>query len=499
MQLSKSEYMMFLKHPAWVWLKKHRKEILPEPPPALQARFDDGHYFEQFAEQLFDGIVSLGFSNYREYQSLPKRTKTALDQGAPVIIQGRFEADQLTCIVDILQRVADTTFDLFEIKSSTSVKEEHIYDLAFQRTVLERAGLTLRNIHVLFVDKTYVRNGAIDPKALVAREDVTNQVNDLMEATGRFIDRALEAVTAPEMPDPSPRHARLGAFQEWLDIYQALEGMFADDSIYHLPQANAKIVSTLEDAGIDRMQDIANLSVLSLTQSRFIEVLRGGKRHVDQPALTSFLADLIYPLAFLDYETSQSLIPPFDGLRPYQQLPFQYSLHVQHEPGGPIAHLGYLHRDNTNPIPALVKKLRSDIGERGSVLVWYQGFEKARNSEMATMHSEHAAFLNALNDRVVDLMHPFKQGWVADKQFGGSNSIKKVLPVLVPELSYGEIAVQEGETASRLWKEIVIDGKHAETAAKIFNDLDQYCTLDTWAMVRIFQVLQEMVAAGGDR
>jgi hypothetical protein len=495
MQLSKSEYMMFLKHPAWVWLKKHRKKLLPKPSPALQARFDEGHYFEQFAEALFNNINRLHFDNYREYLSLPLRTRAALDQGASAITQGRFEAGDLTCIVDILERVSDSTFDLFEIKSSTSVKDDHIYDLAFQRSVLERAGLTLKNIHVLFVDKTYVRNGAIDAKALVAREDVTGRVSNKMEATGRLIDRALEAATALEMPDPSPRHARLGAFQEWLDILATLKGDIPDDSIYRLPQANAKVVATLEDAGVRRMHDITDLSVLSPTQQRFIALLRHDQRHVDKGALRKFLGDLSYPLAFLDYKTSQSLIPPFDGLRPYQQLPFQYSLHIQNEPGGPVSHTGYLHRDNSNPVPALVKQLRRDVGRQGSVLVWYQGFETSRNTEMARLVPEHTEFLNALNDRVVDLMHPFRQGWVVDKTFGGSNSIKKVLPVLVSELSYGDLAVKEGETASRLWKEVVIDGKHADNAPKNFNDLDQYCALDTWAMVRILEVLQQLADA----
>ncbi|HUS95981.1 MAG TPA: hypothetical protein VMX97_04495, partial [Hyphomicrobiaceae bacterium] len=129
-----------------MWLKKHRKEVLPAPSPALQARFDEGHYFEQFAEALFADIVPLGFDNYRAYLSLPARTQDALDQGATVITQGRFEAGDLTCIVDVLERVAGNTFDLFEIKSSTSVKPEHIYDLAFQRTVLEDAGLDIRTI-----------------------------------------------------------------------------------------------------------------------------------------------------------------------------------------------------------------------------------------------------------------------------------------------------------------------------------------------------------------
>jgi Domain of unknown function(DUF2779) len=436
--------------------------------------------------------VSLGFSNYREYLSLPDRTQAALDQGAQVITQGRLEAGSITCIVDVLKRVADNTFDLFEIKSSTSVKPEHIYDLAFQRTVLEDAGLNIRNVYVLYVDRTYVRNGAIVPRALVARDDVTAKVGDLMAQTRRHIDRALETAQSSDMPDASPRHARLGAYQEWFEIFELLNGPCQPDSIYALPQANAKLIGQLEDADIGTFSEIADPSILNGAQQRFLRAWRDGTRHIDHLQIAEFLDGLTYPVYFLDYETTQSVIPPFDGTRPYQQIPFQYSLHVQHEPAGPIEHREFLHRDTSNPVPSLLEHLRHDIGNVGSVVVWYQAFEKARNAEMAIMASEHAVFLEQLNDRIVDLIDPFKQGWVIDKNFGGSNSIKKVLPVLVPEMSYSDLDVQEGETASRLWKETALDGKHTDNSDKIYQDLLKYCELDTWAMVRIFQVLHDM-------
>ncbi len=484
---------MFLKHPAWVWLKKHRKEILPAPSAALQARFDEGYLFEGFAEQLFGNITELGFSNFKEYLSLPARTKAALDAGAAVVTQGRIEASPITCIVDMLQRVGDNTFDLFEIKSSTGVKPEHIYDLAFQRTVLEDAGLSVRNVHVLYVNRNYLRSGAIDASALVAREEVTAKVDELMVQTRRHIDRALKTIESFEMPDPSPRYARLGSYQEWLEIYELLEGLTEPDSIYALPQASAKIIGQLEDAGIRTLAEISDPSILNATQQRFLIAWREGERRIDSGLITGFLDGLTYPLYFLDYETTQSVIPPFDGTRPYQQVPFQYSLHVQRGPGAAFEHFEFLHRETTPPVPALLDCLRADIGDTGSVLVWHQAFEKTRNTEMAAMVPADAAFLEQLNNRIVDLMEPFKQGWVIDREFGGSNSIKKVLPVLVPDLSYGALDVQEGETASRLWKQTFLEGKNAHSAEKVYQDLLEYCELDTWAMVRIFQVLKEMV------
>ena len=173
MQLSKSEYIMFLKHPAWLWLKKHDKSKLPEPDANLQAIFDSGKEFEQYAEKRFPGGVQVGFESFKDYMSMPKRTKQVLDSGAKVIFQGRFEGSSITCICDVLERTEAGEFDLYEIKSSTKSKPEHYYDLAFQTVVLESAGLKVRNIAVVHVNNQYIRNGEIDPIELSAVIDVT--------------------------------------------------------------------------------------------------------------------------------------------------------------------------------------------------------------------------------------------------------------------------------------------------------------------------------------
>ena len=189
---------------------------------------------------------------------------------------------------------------------------------------------------------------------------------------------------------------------------------------------------------------------------RYLRARADGARTIDHDALGRFLGEIKYPVYYFDYETSQGLIPPWDGTRPYQQVPFQYSLHIQREPGGDIEHREFLHRDKSNPMPALLERLREDIGEVGSVLVWYEPFEKTRNNEMAATFPEYATFLNGLNARVIDLMKPFSDEMINDAAFKGSASIKAVLPALLPELSYDDLDIQEGASASRLWKEVTL-------------------------------------------
>jgi len=492
MVISKSEYIMFLKHPAWLWLKKHRKEKLPAPNKNLQALFDQGSLFEEYGEKLFPDGVRLGFDNYKAYLNLPQRTKELLAQGIKTIFQGRFEANNITCIVDVLDNVEGNTFDLYEIKSSTSVKIDHEHDLAFQVIVLESAGLKIRNSAVIHVNNQYVRDGDIDTKALSTVTDITDEVRRKIPLTKENIKKAHSIIALKEIPDVSPRYVSLGAFNEWMEIYKLIQGEVDKYSIYNLFVPGTKRIGELEDLGVTLISDIPDDFNLTAKQHRQTEATKTGMRRIEKKNISSFLKELKYPLYFFDYETLTGVIPAFDGIRPYQQVPFQYSLHILRSPEAEVEHKEYLHITNTHPGESLIKQFQKDIGSDGSIIVWYEGFEKSRNEELGNMFPEYKDFLRAVNDRIVDLMVPFSNGWFVDKDFFGSVSIKKVLPVIVPSLSYDKLDIQEGGTAQRLWMETVLNGKNSDIKDKIMNDLIQYCKLDTLAMVEIFKYLQSL-------
>lgn len=446
-QISKSDYMLFLRQPAWLWLKKNDPSKLPPVDAATQAMFDAGHAFEPYVESLFPEGVTLGFSDFDEYRSLPLRTQQALESGAQVVFQPRFEWNGFTCISDIVSVVEGKTVDLYEIKSSTRVKPDHLYDLAFQKTVIEGNGFTVRNIFVIHVNNQYVRMGDVDPKELTTFADVTNEVNEIAIKTPEYMEAVKNAAMQAEMPDPNPELAKLGSKAEWLKIY---ENIFPPEP---------KVWP----------EDIAPI--------------------INHDEIKQFLDKLQYPLYFLDYETMSSLIPYFDGHRPYQQVPMQYSLHILRSPEAELEHCEFLHSENSDPSRSLTEQLIQDIGTEGSVIVWFEGFEKSRNSELGDMLPEYKEAMEAINDRVVDLIIPFKQKWYDDPRFEGSASIKKVLPVLCPELSYKTLNIQEGGSAQRLWMEAVLDGARASEKDKILADLLKYCELDTLAMVELYRKL----------
>lgn len=488
MQISKSDYMLYLRHPAWLWLKKNDKAKLPPIDDDTQAMFDAGFVFESYAEQLFPDAQKLGFDSFNDYETLTARTKEAIDSGAKTIVQARFEAGEITCISDVLVRGDDGSFDLYEIKASTQAKVDHEYDLAFQIEVIEGAGYKIDRVFVIHVNNEFVKNGEIKADELVKTTEVTDRVKKLKEFTRDNIVKALKVAKSKECPDISPSQAKLGAFGDWLGIYKTMAEI-DEYSIYHLCSPGADKIGQLEALGIKRLCDIPDDFNLNEKQRSQVAATKNDEIFTNPQRIKEFLSHLNFPLYFLDYETLSSVVPYFDGLGPYKQLPFQYSLHVLDSPDAELMHFEYLHSDNTNPIKPLTETLKPQIGESGTVLVWYEGFEKSCNELMGTIMPEYKEFYKSVNDRVVDLMIPFSTGSYVHKDFFGSASIKKVLPVLIPELSYKDLDINQGAAAQRLWMEAVLDGKRPAEKQKILADLLKYCELDTLAMVKIYQFL----------
>src|SRR3989344_7981951 len=234
MVISKSEFMMFLKHPAWLWLKKFDKEKLPIPDEGMQALFDEGTLFEGYAEKLFLDAIKLGYKNDNEfsgtkYYALPQETAKEIKNGTKVILQGRLEIDGITSVFDVLERVGDNEFDLYEIKSSTAVKKEHVPDLAFQTIVLEKSGFSVRDMYVLHVNNKYIRAGEIKPEEISEKSEVTSEVRQAMPEVEENILKAFEVLKNKECPDLSPRYVNGGSavLSERLTIIQGIKGEFS--------------------------------------------------------------------------------------------------------------------------------------------------------------------------------------------------------------------------------------------------------------------------------
>ena len=493
--LTKSDFTRFLQCPKYLWLNKFRQDLLPEEPDAqLQRRFDEGYEVEKVAYRLFPGGVS---AHEEGFDAAIQRTKALIAQGAKVIFQPTFSdyKSGLFCRADILKRTKDGEWELYEVKGTTEVKDQHIPDVAFQKACLEEAGLRVGRVFLILVNNQYVRKGAIEPKKLLKSVDVTAEAAEFAKGMAGEIQEALRILRMRK--EPAVRILRqCGNPYDCPFIDYCWKGI-PTPSIYDA-NLSEKSLNALLDEGIIKLGDVPE-AMIPKGKRKFYQSVVAGRPQIERKAIAEWIGKLEVPIWFLDYETYSSALPAYEGYRPYQQIPFQYSLHVLEAPGGKLRHFEHLATTNADPVPALAKDLMGQIGPKGTVLAWNMAFEKGRNTEIAARLPKFAKFFKAVNARMLDLMVPIRSGLYVHPDFVGSASIKAVLPVMAPELSYEGLVTEDGAACDDWPKLVGLLGAPltpSERATMKKRMLD-YCGMDTFAMVRILEELGKIAKKAG--
>jgi hypothetical protein len=469
--ITKTDFLTYLDSPRHLWAIKHNKLDKKDIDIYLQHLLEQGYQVEELA---IDYIKKYILPQYSTSQDDLHIQQTQVD--------GIYEAR-----VDILIKNEHTDkWDMYEIKSSSKVDNKHRYDATFQYLVFDK-WYDIENIYILHLDKDYERQGEISLPDLFLCENINQDVENLKDevlglrldafkvSESNDVDSTLACIRPKQCPCPSLCHPNL-----------------PDYSIYDINRItqNKSKVRDLEALGIIDIYDIPEDFELSDIQRKQVNVAQSKEAYIDREEIEEMFEDLKYPLYFLDYETFNPAIPIFDGYRPFDHITFQYSLHVL-DKNNNLTHYEYLHTDKSDPIPHLLSSLKDHIkDDDGSIVVWNKSFEGSRNKRMGEIYPEFEDFCEDMNDQLFDLMDVFKDQKYDDPKFKGSYSIKSVLPVLVPELSYKELNVQNGAMAMASWYDFVFkDGKNMD----IKNDLLRYCELDTLAMVRVFEELKKVV------
>lgn len=480
--LSKSDYLRYLQCKKCLWLYKHRKDLKPEPSASQEAIFEQGYEVENYARKLFPNGVEIE----DVFSDGDKKTQELIKQGIEVIYQASVMAEGLWVMADIFVKNGDK-WDIYEVKSSSEVKKEHIADLCFQKIAFEKGGLPIGDTYLIHINNKYVRNSEINSHELLAIENVTERVENLRSSVETDIPNAMELAEEPSEPT-------VRILQQCKKPYECpfIEYCFReipDYSVYNISRIKENKLNDLLDMNIMEVHDVPDGFPLSTAQEN--QVLAAKKREpiIEPEQIKNILDSLPYPLYFLDYETIAPAIPIYAGTSPYQQVCFQYSLHVLRDRDSELEHYEYLGDGSGYPVPELLKNMNHDIEAGGTVIVWNKSFEMSRNKEMAIMHPEYADFLYSVNERVFDLMEIFSKQNYVHPEFKGRCSIKKVLPVLVPELSYKDLEIQEGGSASLKWLNIARGQIAGEEKDQVLKNLLKYCELDTLAMVRIWEEL----------
>jgi hypothetical protein len=489
--LSKSTFLMGRQCSKLLWFRYNAKDQIPAPDEAQQAVFDQGTEVGELAQQLFPGgtVVAPGIITPDEVIAATQKaiqTRRPLYEAAFVFYGGYARTD-------ILVPVAGGAWDLVEVKSTTSLKEEvHLPDIAFQAFVLTGAGIKLRKCFLAHINNEFVRHGPIDPQKVFTLEDVTKPVSALSRDIEEQIDAMQHVIGAKSHPE-----IQIGPHCDnpyTCALHDHCWSFLPEASVFTLYRGGAKSFTLLQQ-GIQKLADIP--ADVTLTDNQAIQraALLAGKPHIDRDALAAFLGQLEYPVSYLDFETIGTAIPLFDGVKPYQQVPFQYSLHIVRQPGAKsrFDHRQFLAEGTADPRPEFMRQLRADLPETGSVVAYNAGFETGRLKECCELLPEYKPWLRKVTPRIVDLLLPFRGFRYHHPNQNGSNSMKAVLPALTGQ-GYEKLAIQEGGAASREFLRVTYGQVTSAERRRVRRDLEEYCGLDTLGMVQIVDKIKHLIA-----
>ncbi|MBX7489766.1 DUF2779 domain-containing protein [Qipengyuania sp. GH25] len=461
--LTKSEFLSFRECGKSAWLRRNRPGAVDWPPPSE-----------------FDRLLMR--EDYR-VEAIARRM--LVDGPGGELFDFQVEFIEGTCLAraDAVKRFPDGSIEIFEVKSSTS-PAEHIVDACFQRIIAERAGFSVRAVHIIHVNPDYRRKGDVDASALLIIESVDDAIAAIREEIENSLDTALEYLGLDTIDESGCECIRKSRAQ-WCAAFTHFNRNLPDPSVHVLPRMTGNRLFRLMDEGRLSIHDLDDTDVTP-SQLPVLAALKTGQPQIDRERLKMFVSGLAYPLYMYDYETAAGAVPMADGHGPHEQIPVQWSCHVVDEQGE-YDHSEFLAKRHGQE-GELVASLRNAIGDTGNLMVWNASFEKACNRRLARLLPQYAEYLEDLNDRTVDLMDVFKAHYV-HPDFCGSVSIKRVLPVLCPELAYSETEVHDGTGAILAFTEMA-ESTDPVRSAELRRQLLAYCKLDTFAMVSIFQRIQ---------
>lgn len=481
--ISKSSFIRGVKCPKALYLHFFQPEERDETSESQQNIFNIGHNVGYLAQQLFPGGIDASRGEPGEVQAALQYTRELIEQGQQVIYEAAFSDGETLCYLDILVKKGDLWY-AYEVKASTHLKDYHIMDASFQYYVITRSGLPLAGIYLVHLNNQYIRRGELDVNQLFTFEDLGIIVPEKQAEVSQKLIQLQEMIEdglMPEIAIGAQCHSPFAC--DFMGVCHQEKEYYVLSDVQGI---NGDKALSLHNKGITVFADIPGDFPFSEKEWQLAEAEMEKTEIRDEVALDNFKARLEYPLYFMDFETIMPAVPYYDENRPYQQIPFQYSLHVQEFQGGPIGHHEYLGTPPDDPRPGFISSLLEQLGNKGSIVVFNQTFEECRLKEIARDLPAFADLIDEVRDRLVDLMVPFRKRQLYHPAMKGSYSIKKVLPAFVPELSYYDLEISEGETACLTYNSLYEDSDPVSISTKRDNLL-QYCKMDTMAMVKLIE------------
>lgn len=503
LNLSKSRYVQYCQCPKLLWLAQNKPDEGMDDPKAT-SRLENGRLVGNLAKKYFgeykEATILYPNTDNLNLTAMIRRTKDLMDAGTPVIVEAAFSHNDCYCAVDLLRKEGNG-WCIYEVKSTTAdadngeldekrVLAEHVIDIAYQRWVLEQCGVNVVGTHLLSLNRQYVLDGELDIQQLFVDQDFAEEIAEPYTQVPQLVEEAKIMLHGdePVIEAPSENCSKACAFWKYCTR--------------HLPQPNVFSIMGMQyrsamksyREGFVSFQELLNKPKLNENYKKVVEAELNDVDFIDCAAIRRFLDTISYPLYHLDFETMQLPIPEYQGTRPYQQIPFQYSLHIQKEPCGPVEHKEFLAISGENPLRPIAEALVRDIPKEACGMAYNKAFEQTRLKELANMFPDLAEHLLSICNGIVDLDIPFRQKSYYTKAMQGSYSIKYVLPALFPndpDLDYHRLEdVHNGGEAMTIFPKIQFMAPDEQK--RVRTNLLKYCGLDTYAMVKVLGKLYEV-------
>lgn len=497
--ISKTTFLDYLFCAKNVWLKLHKPELLEKFALSEFEKhlLEQGNEVDAYARNLFLGgmeVVAKGDEAVLE-------TSRFMSMKAPAIFQATFVQDGFLAKNDVLayDKKSDQ-WNLYEVKGTNSLKEnvserDHIDDLTFQASILKRAGVKVGKYFLVHLNKEYIKMGELDVEELFLKDDVTDKVLSKLEEIEEKMEVAKNYLMSGNEPKGNCECLYKGRSNHCTTFHYS-NPQVPDYSVHDLARigSSKRKLQNFIEKEIFHLEDVPEDTELSDIQWNQIRAHKHQKTTINYEKISEVLKSLKYPLYFFDYETFAPAIPVFNGFKPYQRIPFQFSLHVLREFGGELEHFEYLHEELSDPSEEVAELLEKYIEPQGTVIVWNKSFEAGVNRELGEREPKYKKTMERINGQLYDLMDIFKEQHYVHPKFRGSTSIKKVLPALISEveLSYKKLGIKEGGQASNAWWQMISPGLNKSEKAQISKDLRIYCGVDTKAMYAIWKHLYEL-------
>ncbi|AJC84251.1 DUF2779 domain-containing protein [Campylobacter peloridis] len=492
MFFSKSRYTRGTQCAKSLWLKTYKNEILSVSENAL-AKFSTGDKVGELACELFPNGVKIEFEG-SSFDEKCEQTKNLLENNQEVIYEATFCYDGILIMIDILQNTKDGLI-INEVKSSTSLKDVYIDDCALQYFVLSNLNYKIKQVNLIHLNNEYYRDDFLDINKLFIINDITKEVSSNQNQVKENLKYFEEILSKNEEPDIDIGTHCFDPYE--CDGYEYCwakqRNLCENENIFNISRLNANKKFELYYKNIINFKDIKDLSIFNENQQIQIQASLNEEIHINKENIKEFLNTLIYPIYHLDFETFMQAVPEFKGVKPYMQIPFQYSLHIDYK--DKLEHKEFLSECGIDPRYELAKNLINDIPKDVCVLAYNASFEKGVIRNLALAFPEFSEHLLNIEKNIKDLMIPFQNKDYYHYKMQGSYSIKKVLPALIPDMEQAYKNLDLIHNGSEAMQSFEAMQNMSENEKKAYRQaLLEYCKLDTLAMVKILKHLEELTS-----